>query len=67
MALGVSVLLQSIERFTEPSEISDPVMVMAVGAAGIGSNVLMLLILGGECPLRCWKSAQVRSRSFARR
>ena len=49
MALGVSVLLQSIERFTEPSEISDPVMVMAVGAAGIGSNVLMLLILGGEC------------------
>jgi zinc transporter 1 len=48
MALGVSVLLQSIERFIEPSKISNPVMVMAVGAAGIGSNVLMLLILGGE-------------------
>jgi zinc transporter 1 len=48
MALGVSVLLQSIERFTEPSEISDAVMVMIVGAAGIGSNVLMLLILGGK-------------------
>jgi zinc transporter 1 len=48
MALGVSVLLQSIERFIEPSELTDPILVMAVGAAGIGSNVLMLLVLGGE-------------------
>lgn len=46
-ALGVSVLLQSIERFLEPKAISDPILVMAVGAAGIGSNVLMLLFLGG--------------------
>lgn len=48
MALGLSVLLQSIERFTEPAEITNPVLVMAVGAAGVGSNVIMLLALGGE-------------------
>ena len=48
MALGVSVLLQSIERFISPSEITDPVLVMAVGAAGVGSNIIMLLILGGK-------------------
>ncbi|OCF32111.1 hypothetical protein I316_06267 [Kwoniella heveanensis BCC8398] len=47
-ALGVSVLLQSIDRFIEPSEIKNPILVMAVGAAGIGSNVLMLIILGGH-------------------
>lgn len=47
-ALGVSVLLQSIERFVDPPEVTQPVLIMAVGAAGILSNVLMLLILGGE-------------------
>lgn len=47
-ALGVSILLQSIERFVEPSDIKDPILVMAVGAAGIGSNVVMLLALGGH-------------------
>jgi zinc transporter 1 len=52
MALGVSVILQSIERFIEPAEVTDPVLVMAIGAAGIGSNALMLLVLGGE-PLLC--------------
>lgn len=53
MALGVSVLLQSIERFTEPAEIANPVLVMAVGAAGVGSNVIMLLALGGKSDLVC--------------
>lgn len=51
MALGVSILLQSIERFVEPSGISDPVLVMAVGAAGVGSNIIMLLVLGGKSDL----------------
>ena len=59
MALGVSVLLQSIERFTEPAEIANPVLVMAVGAAGVGSNVIMLLALGGKSDLvRCLLPAQ---------
>ena len=48
MALGVSALLQSIERFTDPTEVTDPVLIMAVGAAGIASNILMLAVLGGE-------------------
>lgn len=47
MALGVSILLQSIERFIEPKEIERPILVMAVGAGGIGSNIIMLLFLGG--------------------
>jgi zinc transporter 1 len=48
MALGVSVILQSIERFIQPSRLESPVLVMSVGAAGIGSNILMLLVLGGK-------------------
>lgn len=41
-------MLQAIERFIEPSDIKNPILVMAVGAAGIGSNALMLLALGGH-------------------
>jgi len=29
-------------------EILDPILVIIIGAAGIGSNVLMMLIMGGE-------------------
>ncbi|GAA6018144.1 hypothetical protein JCM10207_006093 [Rhodosporidiobolus poonsookiae] len=48
LALGVSITLQSIERFTAPEEVTNPVLVMAIGAAGIGSNIVMLLFLGGH-------------------
>ncbi len=48
MALGVSIILQSIERFIEPSHIKEPILVLAIGAAGLGSNVIMATILGGE-------------------
>lgn len=65
MALGVSVLLQSIERFAEPSEITDPALVMAVGAAGVGSNVIMLLILGGESGLIRIRNAEIRTLGHA--
>lgn len=48
LALGVSVLLQSIDRFINPSEVGNPVLVAIIGAAGIASNFLMLLLLGGH-------------------
>jgi zinc transporter 1 len=50
MALGVSIILQTIERFLEPNEVLDPILIMAIGAAGVGSNVLMIMIMGGRSP-----------------
>ena len=48
LALGVSVILQSVDRFINPSELGNPVLVAIIGAAGIASNFLMLLLLGGH-------------------
>jgi zinc transporter 1 len=47
MALGISILLQSIERFLDPATVLEPFLVLAIGAAGIGSNILMVVVLGG--------------------
>lgn len=51
LALGVSVVLQSIERFINPSGIEEPILIMVIGAAGVGSNILMLAIIGGSFAL----------------
>jgi len=48
LALGVSVILQSVDRFINPSELTNPILVAIIGAAGIGSNFLMVLLLGGH-------------------
>lgn len=66
MALGVSILLQSIERFVEPTELTNPVLVMSVGAAGVGSNILMLLVLGGGSIRTCFYLRRERERSVCR-
>ena len=47
MALGLSIVLNSIHRFFELEQITEPILVLIIGAAGIGSNILMLLIVGG--------------------
>lgn len=48
LALGVSIILQAIDRFINPSELENAVLVAIIGGAGIASNVVMLAILGGH-------------------
>ncbi|KAJ4412417.1 hypothetical protein N0V82_008812 [Gnomoniopsis sp. IMI 355080] len=40
LALGISVLLQSIERFINIQPINDPFLVMIIGCTGLGLNIL---------------------------
>ncbi|GAA6228847.1 zinc transporter 1 [Lates japonicus] len=47
-ALCFTIVLEAIERFTEPHEIETPVMVAAVGAAGLLVNLLGLCLFHGH-------------------
>merc|ERR1711939_1132405 len=38
----------ALSRFINPSELTNPILVAIIGAAGIGSNFLMVLLLGGH-------------------
>jgi zinc transporter 1 len=48
LALGVSILLQTIERFLSPVKIKDAKLVLIVGGVGLGLNALSALVLGGQ-------------------
>lgn len=48
LALGVSVVLQSVDSFINPSELGNPVLIAIIGGAGIASNLLMVALLGGH-------------------
>jgi zinc transporter 1 len=45
LALGVSIFLQSIERFITHPEIQDPLLVVIVGAIGLGLNIISMIFL----------------------
>ncbi|KAJ0299064.1 hypothetical protein COL516b_009312 [Colletotrichum fioriniae] len=45
LALGVSILLQAIERFTQLPHVDDPVLVLIMGCIGLGLNVIVLSFL----------------------
>jgi zinc transporter 1 len=45
LALGVSIFLQSIERFITHPEIQDPLLVVIVGAIGLGLNIISMMFL----------------------
>ncbi|PWA27721.1 hypothetical protein CCH79_00000467 [Gambusia affinis] len=47
-ALCFTIVLEAIERFTEPKEIDTPMVVVWVGAAGLLVNVLGLLLFHGH-------------------
>ncbi|KAI4895798.1 hypothetical protein NFI96_004486 [Prochilodus magdalenae] len=47
-ALCFSVVLEAIERFTEPHEIESPQMVVLVGALGLAVNLLGLCMFRGH-------------------
>ncbi|XP_017311850.1 zinc transporter 1a [Ictalurus punctatus] len=47
-ALCFTIVLEAIERFTEPHEIESPFVVIAVGAAGLVVNLLGLCLFHGH-------------------
>lgn len=48
IALCVSIILEALTRFIEPPEIDNPKMMLIVGAAGLFSNLLGFVVLGGH-------------------
>lgn len=48
IALCVSIILEALTRFLDPPEITNPVLVLVVGAFGLLSNIVGLFVLGGH-------------------
>ncbi|KZL80031.1 cation diffusion facilitator family transporter [Colletotrichum incanum] len=45
LALGVSILLQAVERFINLTHVEDPVLILIMGCIGLGLNVLVMSFL----------------------
>ncbi|KAK7444157.1 cation diffusion facilitator family transporter [Colletotrichum acutatum] len=45
LALGVSILLQAVERFTQLPHVEDPVLVLIMGCIGLALNIIVLSFL----------------------
>ncbi|KDN62309.1 putative cation diffusion facilitator family transporter [Colletotrichum sublineola] len=45
LALGVSILLQAVERFINLTYVEDPVLILIMGSIGLGLNVLVMSFL----------------------
>ncbi|KIW29098.1 uncharacterized protein PV07_04938 [Cladophialophora immunda] len=45
VALCMSILLEAIQRFAEPQEVSSPILILVVGCNGLASNVLGMVLL----------------------
>jgi zinc transporter 1 len=48
IALCVSIILEAVTRLIEPPEISNPKLILIVGCAGLFSNLLGFVVLGGH-------------------
>ncbi|KAJ2976989.1 hypothetical protein NQ176_g4627 [Zarea fungicola] len=48
IALCVSIILEALTRFVEPPEITQPKLILIVGSAGLFSNLLGFVVLGGH-------------------
>lgn len=48
IALCVSIILEALTRFVEPPEITSPKLILAVGCAGLFSNLVGFFVLGGH-------------------
>ncbi|PHH88297.1 hypothetical protein CDD83_7717 [Cordyceps sp. RAO-2017] len=48
IALCVSIVLEALTRFVEPPEINNPRLILIVGCAGLFSNLLGFVVLGGH-------------------
>ncbi|KAI9171051.1 Zinc/cadmium resistance protein [Paramyrothecium foliicola] len=45
LALGLSILVQAIERFVNLAEVENPQLILIVGAVGLGLNLLVMTLL----------------------
>ncbi|KAK2046421.1 cation diffusion facilitator family transporter [Colletotrichum somersetense] len=45
LALGVSILLQAVERFIYLTHVEDPVLILTMGCIGLGLNLLVMSFL----------------------
>ena len=45
MALCLTIFLEAIQRFVEPQQVSQPVLILIVGSFGLAFNILGLLLL----------------------
>ncbi|KAI0150362.1 cation efflux protein [Xylariaceae sp. FL1272] len=45
LALGLSILIQSIERFIETQNVESPMLVLIIGSVGLGLNILSAIVL----------------------
>ncbi|KAK3945410.1 Zinc/cadmium resistance protein [Diplogelasinospora grovesii] len=48
IALCVSIVLDAVNRFIDPPEISNPQLILIVGCLGLASNLVGFLVLGGH-------------------
>ncbi|GKT45775.1 zinc metalloprotease ZmpB [Colletotrichum spaethianum] len=48
LALGVSILLQAVERFSNLTHVEDPILMLIMGCVGLGLNVLVMSFLHGQ-------------------
>lgn len=48
LALALSILLQSIERFVHLETVDHPILILIVGCVGLGLNVLSALVIHGK-------------------
>lgn len=48
IALCVSIVLEALTRFVDPPEIKNPRLILIVGCAGLFSNLLGFVVLGGH-------------------
>jgi len=52
-ALGLSVFLQSVERFVSIQRVERPMLVLIVGAVGLGLNLISAVFLHGKVTRWC--------------
>ncbi|KIW36141.1 hypothetical protein, variant 8 [Exophiala oligosperma] len=45
VALCMSIFLEAIQRFAEPQEVSNPILILIVGCTGLASNFLGMVLL----------------------
>ncbi|KAJ6783429.1 hypothetical protein PWT90_01676 [Aphanocladium album] len=71
LALGISILVQAIQRFINISPIEDPKLVLIIGSVGFALNVLVMSFLHehdhghGDCPGNAKESADSHSHSHS--
>lgn len=49
LALCVMIVIEAIQRFVEPQPITNPLLVLIIGSAGLAGNLIGLCLFHGMC------------------